>query len=358
MKRLSVIIPTYNMEALLPQCLDSLTAVQEVVEQLDIVVVNDGSRDGSLAVAQGYVERFPQSVRVIDKPNGNYGSTINAALPTLQGEYVKVLDADDRFDAQCLGPFLDVLASLSGVDMVVTPYMEITEKGRCVVEPSLYKKLTYNLLTSYDAEQVFADGAIRFFAMHGVAYRTALLRKCGYKQTEGVSYTDQEWVFYPLFAVQTIAFASTPLYLYNLAREGQTMSASVQLRSVGQHMVVTRAMASYFEKSLSEQPLSPARLAFLREVLRMRLRVIYRLCLLDMADDDFAAVDFPLLDGELQELAQRCSLGEVQVRVNSKIPVDLLAFYHNTGRRYKKIVRKTLRFADSVLMRLYRMIKG
>ena len=73
------------MEALLPQCLDSLTVVGEVAEQLDVVVVNDGSRDGSLAVAQGYAERFPQTVRVIDKPNGNYGSTINAALPTLQG---------------------------------------------------------------------------------------------------------------------------------------------------------------------------------------------------------------------------------------------------------------------------------
>lgn len=358
MKRLSVIIPTYNMAALLPQCLDSLTATQEVAEQLDVVVVNDGSRDGSLAVAQSYAERFPQSVRVIDKPNGNYGSTINAALPTLQGEYVKVLDADDKFDAESLAPFLDALAMLSGVDMVVTPYVEITEKGRSVVEPSLYKRLTYNFLTSYSAEQVFADGVIRFFAMHGVAYRTALLQECGYKQTEGVSYTDQEWVFYPLFAVQTIAFASMPLYLYNLAREGQTMSASVQLRSVGQHMVVTRAMASYFERTLSEQSSSPTRLAFLREVLRMRLRVIYRLCLLDMADEDFAAADFSSLDSELQELAQRCSLGEVQVRVNSKIPIDLLGSYHNTGRRYNKIVRKTLRFADSVMMCLYRMIKG
>ena len=179
------------MAALLPQCLDSLTATQEVVEQLDVVVVNDGSRDGSLAVAQSYAERFPQSVRVIDKPNGNYGSTINAALPTLQGEYVKVLDADDKFDAESLAPFLDALAMLSGVDMVVTPYVEITEKGRSVVEPSLYKRLTYNFLTPYSAEQVFADGAIRFFAMHGVAYRTALLQECGYKQTEGVSYTDQ-----------------------------------------------------------------------------------------------------------------------------------------------------------------------
>lgn len=345
------------MEALLPQCLDSLTAVGEALERLDIVVVNDGSRDGSLAIARGYAERFPQSVRVVDKPNGNYGSTINAALPILQGEYVKVLDADDRFDTKCLVPLLEALSVLSGVDMVVTPYVEITRRGRHVVMPSLHRAMPYRMLQPYDAEQVFGDGVIRFFAMHGVTYRTALLQEMDYRQSEGVSYTDQEWVFYPLFGVRTVAFAPTPVYLYNLAREGQTMSASVQLRSIGQHLVVTRAMAAHFARH-SVQVTSTARLAFLRELLRMRLRVIYRLCLLDMGDAEFRRYDFDALDGELQSVAQSCALGDVPVRVNSLLPTDLLLSYRRTGRRHKKIVRKALRLADRVMMWLYRTIKG
>ncbi len=91
MKLLSLIIPTYNMEALLPRCLDSLL-VPETLERLEVMVVNDGSKDGSLAVANRYKERFPQTLTVIDKPNGNYGSTINVALPVAQGKYVKVVD--------------------------------------------------------------------------------------------------------------------------------------------------------------------------------------------------------------------------------------------------------------------------
>ena len=91
-KRLSVIIPTYNMAALLPQCLDSLVR-SAAASSLDVVVVNDGSRDASLSIAQRYADHHPDIVRIIDKPNGNYGSTINAALPTLKGEYVKILDA-------------------------------------------------------------------------------------------------------------------------------------------------------------------------------------------------------------------------------------------------------------------------
>ena len=81
-KRLSVIIPTYNMAELLPACLDSLVR-STASSLLDVVVVNDGSRDSSLSIAQRYADRYPDIVRVIDKPNGNYGSTINAALPTL-----------------------------------------------------------------------------------------------------------------------------------------------------------------------------------------------------------------------------------------------------------------------------------
>ena len=95
-KLLSIIIPTYNMAELLPRCLDSLVTAQGADATLEAVVVNDGSKDNSLAVAQDYQKRYPNIITVIDKPNGNYGSTINAALPVAKGKYVKVLDSDDR----------------------------------------------------------------------------------------------------------------------------------------------------------------------------------------------------------------------------------------------------------------------
>ena len=123
-KLLSIIVPTYNMEELLPACLDSLVG-SAAAAALDVVVVNDGSRDSSLAIANEYAARYSDVVRVIDKPNGNYGSTINAALPTLKGEYVKILDADDSFDGSRVAEFLAFLRKMQGVDMVVTPFVEI-----------------------------------------------------------------------------------------------------------------------------------------------------------------------------------------------------------------------------------------
>ena len=72
-----------------------------------VLFVNDGSKDKTLRIARQYAERYADTVRVIDKPNGNYGSTINAALPTLKGEYVKILDADDSFDSSAIEPFVE-----------------------------------------------------------------------------------------------------------------------------------------------------------------------------------------------------------------------------------------------------------
>ena len=89
-KILSLIIPTYNMAELLPRCLDSIIA-SGVNESIEAIVVNDGSKDNSLEIAKKYEEQHPECITVIDKPNGNYGSTINAALPVAKGKYVKIL---------------------------------------------------------------------------------------------------------------------------------------------------------------------------------------------------------------------------------------------------------------------------
>ena len=356
MKILSIIIPTYNMESLLGACLDSLVQ-SKAIDSLEVVVVNDGSRDGSLAVARRYAEQYSESVRIIDKENGNYGSTINAALPTLQGRYVKILDADDRFDVALVEQYVETLERSEEVDMIVSPYIEQLAHSQRRVDYNIYGRRVYEYGRCYDAEQIFTDGAIRFFAMHAVAYRTSLLRDMGYRQSEGISYTDQEWVFYPLFEVQRILFADIPLYIYNLAREGQTMDARVMLRSLSAQVAVTEAMSERYA-SAAVAGFSPARRRFLKEILRMRHRVVYRLWLLAMPDSDFSAEEFALVDKKMATLAERCGLGRVAVPVNNILGFDMLAYWRKHSRRYPSFVRSLLRAADSAMVRLHALLFG
>ena len=79
MKLLSIIVPAYNMEAFLPQCVESILRTPSLAA-VEVVVVNDGSKDRTLRVARQYADRYADTVRVIDKPNGNYGSTMELRM--------------------------------------------------------------------------------------------------------------------------------------------------------------------------------------------------------------------------------------------------------------------------------------
>ena len=211
MKQLSIIVPAYNMEAYLTQCIESILRAPSRAG-LEIVIVNDGSTDKTLQIAKRYAEQFVGTIRVVDKENGNYGSTINAALPLVQGEYVKILDTDDSFNGSGIAETLSYLRNAQGVDMVVMPYIEVGRHSQHRVGYDLYSRKIYESGKVYEADKIFAGDTIRFFTMHGVCYRTEFLREIGYRQSEGLSYTDQEWAFYPVFKVKTMAFLDTPLY--------------------------------------------------------------------------------------------------------------------------------------------------
>ena len=351
MKLLSIIVPTYNMEGYLAQCIDSILRTPSLAA-LEVVIVNDGSRDRSLRIARGYAERYADTVRIIDKENGNYGSTINAALPTLQGEYVKILDADDRFDGGKIAEFVASLKALQGVDMVVSPFVEWNGKREHRIDYNIYGRKVYDYGKRYEADKIFGDGAIRFFMMHSVCYRTELLREIHYHQSEGISYTDQEWVFYPLFRVKTIAFVDIPLYRYNAAREGQTMDRAVQLRSLAQLEAVTKNMAQYFIEKASTLESEP-RCSFLRNIVADRMRIIYRKYLLAMNNAQFSASHFAESDATLSLLAEQCGIERLAVPVNNLLKVDLLRQWRKRGRRYSTTFRWLLQFADGTMTTLH-----
>ena len=119
-KILSIAIPTYNMERYLGRCLDSLVAARRT-DALEIIVVNDGSTDCSSEIAHRYAKEHPNSIIVIDKKNGNYGSCVNAALKVATGKYFRVLDSDDWVDTDGLVQLLDKLKNAEA-DAVVTHF--------------------------------------------------------------------------------------------------------------------------------------------------------------------------------------------------------------------------------------------
>lgn len=332
-KLLSVIIPTYNMEALLPRCLDSLM-VPAALERVEAIVVNDGSKDGSLAVAKSYQERFPDSITVIDKPNGNYGSTINAALPVAKGKYVKVLDSDDWFDSGEFVKYLDIIER-TDADFIDTQFTVIHPGGsRELAKYNLYGKEPYEYGKVYDLDQVLGDGYIRFFMMHAITYRTEMLLREGYRQTEGISYTDLEWDTYPLFYAKTIAFLDINLYQYNMDREGQTMDPKVLVRSVGQQEKITSQILEFLDKKGLDN-LSDPRKAFIRQYYLNRLRLICKCHLFDIPRKDFDPEHFADIEKTYSEACTRYGLGTIRLYPENKIMhIDAMKYWHRKHSRW------------------------
>lgn len=347
-KLLSIIIPTYNMEALLPRCLDSLL-VEGAIGRIEAMVVNDGSKDGSLAVANNYKKRFPNDVTVIDKPNGNYGSTINAALPVAKGKYIKILDSDDWFDSDSLVRYLDCLESID-TDMVITHFNTLNENGsKEMTKYNVYGKEPYEYGRAYDLDDVLKDGYIRFFLMHGLTYRTQMLRDMGYHQTEGISYTDTEWSCYPVFRAKDITFLDICLYQYNLAREGQTMDPKVIAKSLGQMEKMTLQLISFYSE-YDIASLSDTRLAFIKQYYANRLRLLYKTYLLDIPYDMFKPQELEPLDDKLTQANNQFGFGTIRLLpANKIIRCDALKYWHKHHKRWPKWFDSLNRFTDTVV---------
>jgi len=241
MKTLSICVPVYNTEAYLRRCLDSLL-VPEALDALEVIVVNDGSKDDSPEIAREYRDRFPQTVVFIDKANGGHGSTINAALKAASGRYFRVLDSDDWFDTPAFLHYLEALAHC-GEDLIVTPYsQEYTETGESVRYD--YGWLEHDRV--YGAAELVSDAERLYITMHASTFRTQLLRDCALELFEHCFYVDMQYIFYPLPYLKDYRFLNDSVYRYFIGRPEQSMNPAVFLRNMPQHEKVLRWMIGYY----------------------------------------------------------------------------------------------------------------
>lgn len=244
-KILTIVIPTYNMEKYLRKCLDSLIIDdKELFGKLEVLVVNDGSKDSSSAIAHEYQDNYPNVFRVIDKENGNYGSCVNRGLKEANGKYIKILDADDWLDRKMFSYYLMVMNTLNS-DVILNNCLLINEKGKTIGKCEF----------SDDIQELqFPISDLKAKpSMHCVAYRTSMLRDANYYQTEGISYTDQEWVTFPFVNANTVYYLPVFLYQYILGREGQTMDINIRRRKVGDLEIVMNSLIEFYKEYEGDQ---------------------------------------------------------------------------------------------------------
>lgn len=223
-KILSVSIAAYNVFTTIEKALCSLLLDNSRMSRLDIIVVNDGSTDNTKQLVDKYAKEYPQSIRIIDKKNGGYGSTINTALSIAQGKYFKLLDGDDWYDKDAFSALIDFLDN-ADADLVVSPYWEVgAKKVLCDHIPEI------PINTTTISSLLLRDDKV--LHMHGLTINTNCLRQYGHVITEGCFYTDNEYVYCCIAASQTIVRYDKAVYCYRLGEEGQSISLSGMRRHI------------------------------------------------------------------------------------------------------------------------------
>jgi len=271
-KILSIIVPSYNMEAYLPKCLGSLIIDdKELLQKLDVIVVNDGSKDRTSEIAHEFEAKYPGVFRIIDKTNGHYGSCVNAALSIAVGKYVKMLDADDSYDTDNFRRFLKFLvdkALPNAIDFIMMDLVVVDEFGK--ETPIRSFSLGDGIYTLDD----FSDRIFHGMSIHSAAIKTEIFKSIDYKQTEGIPYTDLEWVFLPLSKVKRVMCFPYPVVRYLRGREGQSFSPENQRRDCMKRVQVIMRHVRDYKQHVAD--FEPTARRYMRGRLLNRLELAYQ----------------------------------------------------------------------------------
>ena len=243
-KILTVVVPTYNVEKYIDQCLSSFV-IPGIMEDLEVLAVNDGSKDGSVQIAQKYEDKYPDTFRIIHKENGGHGSTINRGIKEAQGDYFKVVDGDDWVEEQAFVKLMETLRT-SDSDVVLSNYYWVKDtdgtKKPEFKEP--FEGVIYG--KEYRFEEISAK---TFMKMHAMTIRTDILKQNIPAIDEHCFYVDMEYVLFPVPYINTVTCIDEFVYMYRIGLPGQSMNMkSMQKNAVNYDKVLGRLLAYYQEQ--------------------------------------------------------------------------------------------------------------
>lgn len=239
-KILTITVPAYNVEKYMDEVLPTFLD-PSILSKIEILIVNDGSKDMTKDIGKRYEEQYPGVIYLIDKENGGHGSTINRGIELATGKYFKVVDGDDWVDTEEFIKYVNTLEKLNS-DVVVTPFHRVNEvtKER---ELSDYPGIEYGKEYAIDDILLALNDK---YQMHGLTFKTDIMKKIP-KISEHCFYVDQEYIVYPLKYLSTMYFLNTPIYQYRVGNTAQSVSTQSYMKNREMHKRVTNNILQYYQ---------------------------------------------------------------------------------------------------------------
>lgn len=246
-KILTVSIAAYNVEETLEEALQPFVTCS-CKEALDILIIDDGSKDRTAEIAAKYEAEDQDVFRLVRKENGGWGSTLNTGMKLARGRYFKQLDGDDYFSKENLDGYLAFLKGCSA-DLIYTPFLTFDDHTGAV----LRELGRYDRQLLPERKTLYLSEVTDFVpAMHTMTVRTEILRRHPVHITEHCFYTDVEFVLKCCNFCRTMIYYELPVYYYRLARSGQSMSVEGIRRHYQDHLKMLYTMLAYEKRCVKE----------------------------------------------------------------------------------------------------------
>ena len=240
-KVLSVVIPSYNVEKYLDRCLSSFVNA-EVLRDIEILIINDGSTDKTSEIAEKYCRKYPSSFTLYNKENGGHGSGINYGIEHATGKYFKVVDGDDWVETGNLPVFIHTLKK-TNADIVASNYRLVQDGTDQILEERYACKNKYHYGKEWGFAEAVSEPVIK---IHSLTIRTDILKENNIRVDEKVFYEDAEYILYPIPFCKNVYYDPTFVYMYRLGRNGQSVDIESMKRHRKDHMQVLNSLFEYY----------------------------------------------------------------------------------------------------------------
>ena len=243
MKVLTFVIPAYNSEKFLDVGIPTMLR-PDILDKLEIIIVNDGSTDGTAQAAQKYCDQYPDTIRLISQVNKGHGGALNTGCAAAQGKYLKVIDADDWVITENLPAFIQALERCES-DVVLTHYHTVDiSTGEVKAWQSAAgrfgKVLTFEEVLDSWREFKWA------FTLHGMTYKREFYQQAGYVLPEKVFYEDYDYATFPCCRAASITPLDIFVYEYRIGDVNQSVSAANQLKRISHTETVLADMLAKY----------------------------------------------------------------------------------------------------------------
>ncbi len=246
--QVSVIIPIYNIESYIGECINSVT--KQSYANLEIILVDDGSQDASPEICDHYA-RVDRRIKVIHKENGGLSSARNCGLRCATGEYLLFLDGDDYWDDEhALRRGVDIIEHMGQVDILMFGYRQIYANAQRATAPIDISKI--NECSKVEALTYLISTDCLIVTAWSKFVRRGLLIDNDITFKEGLLSEDYDWNFSILTNAQTIRAMSGEFYCY------RTRGGSITSRISTKHLFDILSIIEDWSTRIPIQAKSPA----------------------------------------------------------------------------------------------------